>query len=96
MDVYNFELRFSENVIQNSCISLSFLAACHITLLPIFPGLAPSDIFPRYHKANFSRDSSIGTCPTKSSFLFSKFVHFEINAPLMPLLNRRPFQILNF
>ena len=32
MEVYNFELRFSENVIQNDCISLSFLAACRITL----------------------------------------------------------------
>ena len=32
MEVYNFELRFSENVIQNGCISLSFLAACRITL----------------------------------------------------------------
>ena len=34
MEVYNFDLRFSENVIQNGCISLSFPAACHITLSP--------------------------------------------------------------
>ena len=75
MEVYNFDIRFSGNVIQNICISLLFLAACSITLSP-FPRLAPSNIFPRYHQANFSRDSSIGSCPTKSSFLFSKFVNF--------------------
>ena len=34
MEVYNFELRFSENVIQNGCISLSFLAAFRIVLSP--------------------------------------------------------------
>ena len=34
MEVYNFELHLSENVIKNGCISLSFLAACRITLSP--------------------------------------------------------------
>ena len=33
-EVYNFDLRLSGNVIQNGCISLSFLAACRITLSP--------------------------------------------------------------
>ena len=28
--LYNFELRFSQNVIKNGCMSLSFLAACRI------------------------------------------------------------------
>ena len=32
LEVYNFELRFSQNVIKHGCIYLSFLAACHITL----------------------------------------------------------------
>ena len=32
MEVYNFELRFSENVIENGYISLSFLSACRKTL----------------------------------------------------------------
>ena len=31
LEVYNFELRFSQNVIKNGCISFSFLAACRIT-----------------------------------------------------------------
>ena len=83
LEVYNFELRFSQNVSKNGCISLAFIAACLITLSPF--SQTPSerrDVFPRYHQANFSRDSSIGTFSTKSLFLFSKFVHFEINAPL--------------
>ena len=33
LEVYNFELRFSQNVIKHG-ISLSFLAACRITLSP--------------------------------------------------------------
>ena len=33
-EVYNFELRFSQNVIEHGCISLSFLATCRITLSP--------------------------------------------------------------
>ena len=33
LEVYNFELRFSQNI-KNVCISLSFLAACGITLSP--------------------------------------------------------------
>ena len=32
LEVYNFEHRFSQNVIKNVCISLSFLAAFRITL----------------------------------------------------------------
>ena len=32
LEVYNFELRFSQNVIKHGCICLSFLAACRITL----------------------------------------------------------------
>ena len=40
MEVYNFDLHFSGNVIQNGCISLSFLAACLNT--HHFPRLAPS------------------------------------------------------
>ena len=34
LEVYHFELRFSQNVIKNGCISLLFLAACRITLSP--------------------------------------------------------------
>ena len=34
LEVYNFELRFSQNVIKNGCISLSFLAVCRIALSP--------------------------------------------------------------
>ena len=34
LEVYNFELCFSQNVIKNGCLSLSFLAACRITLSP--------------------------------------------------------------
>ena len=34
LEVYNFELCFSQNVIKHGCISLSFLAACRITLSP--------------------------------------------------------------
>ena len=45
MEVYNFELRFSENVIQNGCISLSFLAACRITLSS-FPQIRSERHFP--------------------------------------------------
>ena len=53
MEVYNFELYFSENVFQNGCISLSFLAACRITLAifpdslraTYFPGTTPSQFF---------------------------------------------------
>ena len=45
MEVYNFELRFSEKVIQNGCISLSFLAACRITL-SIFPDSLRATYFP--------------------------------------------------
>ena len=41
MKVYNFELRFSENVIQNGCISLSFLAARRI-----FPDSLRATYFP--------------------------------------------------
>ena len=32
LEVYNFELRFSQNVIKHGCISLSFLATCRVTL----------------------------------------------------------------
>ena len=67
LEVYNFELRFSQNVIKHGYISLSFLAACRIALSPF-----------SQTRSDFSRDSSIGTCPTKSFFFFSKFVHFEI------------------
>ena len=63
MEVYNFELRFSANIIQNGCISLSFLAACRITLSPFVPDSLRATYFPG---ANFNCDSSIGTCPTKS------------------------------
>ena len=49
--------------------------------LAIFPDSLRATYFPD-HKANFSHDSSIGTCPTNSLFLFPEFVHFEINAPL--------------
>ena len=41
LEVYNFELRFSQNVIKNGCISLSFLVASRITLAILatyFPG----------------------------------------------------------
>ena len=74
IEVYNF----SGNVIQNGCISLSFLAACRITLSPFSQTRSERHI----SQVPPSRDSSIGTCLTKSSFLFSKFVNFEINAPL--------------
>ena len=63
MEVYNFELRFSENVIQNGCISLSFLAACRIILSPFCQTRSERHI-------------------SQVQFLFSKFVQFEINAPL--------------
>ena len=65
MEVYHFELRFSENLIQNGCISVSFLAACRITLSP-FSQTRSERYISQDYQANFSRDSSIGTCPTKS------------------------------
>ena len=34
LENYNFELCFSQSVIKNGSISLSFLAACRITLSP--------------------------------------------------------------
>ena len=41
LEVYNFELRFSQKVIKNGCIYLSFLTACRIPRLraTYFPGL---------------------------------------------------------
>ena len=80
MEVYNFDLRFSGNF-QNGCISLSFLAACRITLSPFSQTRSERHIS-QVPPSQFNRDSSIGTCPTKSSFLFPKFMNFEINAPL--------------
>ena len=56
LEVYNFELRFSQNSIQNGCISLSFLAAGRMTLSP-FPQTRSEALFratySRYHQANF-------------------------------------------
>ena len=46
MEVYNLELRFSENIIQNGSISLSFLAACRIKA--------------DFHLKTFIRNSKIG------------------------------------
>ena len=44
LEVYNFELRFSQNVIPNGCISLSFLAAYCITLSPFSQTLSERHI----------------------------------------------------
>ena len=46
LEVYNFEVRFSQNVISNGCISLSFLAACRITLSPFSQTRSRATYFP--------------------------------------------------
>ena len=73
LEVYNFELRFSQNVIKHGCICLSFLAACRITLSPF------SQIRSERH---IIAAIDLQWEHTKSYFFFSKFVHFDINAPL--------------
>ena len=73
LEVYNFELRFSQNIIQNGCISLSFLAACHITLSPFSQTRSQRHILATIVLLEHVQ---------LSLFLFSKFMHFEINAPL--------------
>ena len=62
MEVFNFELRFSENVMENGCISLSFLAACRITLSLFsqtrserhISQVPPSQFYPRELYCNMS------------------------------------------
>ena len=74
LEVYNFELRFSGNVIQNGCISLSFLLPCRIILSPFSQTRSERHISQVWYLKSIL-DAIV-------PFLFSKFVHFEINAPL--------------
>ena len=69
MEVYNFDLRFSENVIQNCCISLSFLAACRITLT-IFPDSLQATYFPGTTKPILAAIVLLEHVPPKVHFCF--------------------------
>ena len=61
LEVYNFELRFTQNVIKHGCICLSFLAACRITLSP-FSQTRSEQGASLLRATYFSRDrSTIGT-----------------------------------
>ena len=82
MEVYNFELRFSENVIQK-WLYFSFIS-CSVShnTLAISPDSLRVTYFPGTTKPILAALVLLELIPTKSSFLFYKFVHFEINAPL--------------
>ena len=69
VEVYNFELRFSENFIQNGCISLSFLAACRKTLA-IFADSLLATYFPGTSKPILAAIVLLEHVPLKVHFCF--------------------------
>ena len=69
LEVYNFELHFSQNIIQNGCISLSFLAACRITLA-IFPDSLRATYFPGTTKPILAAIVLLEYVPLKVYFCF--------------------------
>ena len=69
LEVYNFELRFSQNVIKNGCISLSFLVACRLTLA-IFPDSLRGTYFPGTTKPILAAIVLLEHVPLKVYFCF--------------------------
>ena len=70
LEVYNLELRFSQNVIQNGCFSLSFLAACRITLSAISPDSLRATYFPGTTKPILATIVLLEHVPLKVHFCF--------------------------
>ena len=77
MEVYNnLELRFSENDIQNGCISLSFLAACRVAL-SAFSQTRSERHFPGTTKQILSAIVLLEHVPLKVHFCFLNLCVFK-------------------
>ena len=73
LEVYNFELDFSQNVIKNGCISLSFPAACRNKTLAIFSDSLRATYFPGTTKPILAAIVLLEHVPLKVYFCFPNF-----------------------